>query len=139
MTKEQQQVAKLVRDLDLEKHRRIQAERQARALRMTLARLMAERRAAKQPSKPEPERPHARYWSRGTTGSTGSLLLTSARHVVASQMSRSTYANAQVEHRNDPRVGACAYGGSVVSLRLSTVTFVSVASAGPPFRYDRQL
>jgi hypothetical protein len=39
MTKQEQQIAKLIRDLDLEKHKRIQAERQASALRMVIGRL----------------------------------------------------------------------------------------------------
>src|SRR5262245_4743545 len=48
---------KLVRDLDLERHKRKLAEKQASALRAVIARLMAERRAARQPGKSEPEQP----------------------------------------------------------------------------------
>jgi hypothetical protein len=56
MTKDQTTISRLVRDLDLERHRRVQAERTARALRMTLARVMAERRMAKQQREPDQPR-----------------------------------------------------------------------------------
>jgi hypothetical protein len=56
MTKAEATITRLVRDLDLERHKRLQAERKARALRMTLARVMAERRASRHE---RPDQPRA--------------------------------------------------------------------------------
>jgi hypothetical protein len=50
MTQQEERICRLVRELDLEQHRLRQAERQVKALRMTVKRLMAERQQAK----PEP-------------------------------------------------------------------------------------
>jgi hypothetical protein len=55
MTKDEATIARLVRELDLERHKRVQAERRTQALRMVIARMKAQRHATKQP---EPDRPH---------------------------------------------------------------------------------
>jgi hypothetical protein len=56
MTNEQR-IVRLVQQLDQERTKRIHAERQAKALRLTIMRLMAERRVARAPR--EAEQPRA--------------------------------------------------------------------------------
>jgi hypothetical protein len=53
-----QRIVRLVQQLDVEHQKRVKAERQTRALRLTVLRLMAERRDARQPQPPR-EQPRA--------------------------------------------------------------------------------
>jgi hypothetical protein len=54
MTKEERRIVQLVRDLDLERHKRVQAERQAVALRAVIARLKAQRAVKQEPDQVRP-------------------------------------------------------------------------------------
>jgi hypothetical protein len=54
LTRDKRRIAQLVQQLDEERRKRIKAERSTLALRLVVARLMAERRRHPEPEKPRP-------------------------------------------------------------------------------------